>query len=127
MLALNKIQPGVNGLAVIEREVREPGPGEMLVRVHAAGVCGTDMQLYQGAGAFAQRLKLPTTLGHEMCGTVVALGPEAATPQGAGRVKVGDLVSLELSPYDLTKGRIMFRHLPNRGTSSAPPGQYRRR
>lgn len=50
MLALNKIQPGVNGLAVIEREVREPGPGEMLVRVHAAGVCGTDMQLYQGAG-----------------------------------------------------------------------------
>ncbi|ART53958.1 hypothetical protein CBP36_17865 [Acidovorax carolinensis] len=95
MLALNKIRPGVNGLAVIEREVREPGPGEMLVRVHAAGVCGTDMQLYHGAGAFAQRLKLPTTLGHEMCGTVIALGPEAATPQGAGRVKVGDLVSLE--------------------------------
>ena len=43
------------------------------------------------------------------------------------RIIAGDLVSLELSPYDLTKGRIMFRHLPNRGTSSAPPGQYRRR
>lgn len=95
MLALNKIQPGVNGLAVIERDVREPGPGEMLVRVHASGVCGTDMQLYHGAGAFAQRLKLPTTLGHEMCGTVVALGPEPAQATGAGRVQVGDLVSLE--------------------------------
>lgn len=94
MLALNKTQPGVNGLAVIERDVREPGPGEMLVKVHAAGVCGTDMQLYQGSGAFAQRLKLPTTLGHEMCGTVVALGPVSAGSVGA-RVKVGDIVSLE--------------------------------
>ena len=42
------------------------------------------------------------------------------------RIIAGDLVSLELSPYDLTKGRIMFRHLPNRATTGAPP-QYRRR
>ena len=42
------------------------------------------------------------------------------------RIIAGDLVSLELSPYDLTKGRIMFRHLPNRGTTGAPP-QHRRR
>jgi translation initiation factor IF-1 len=42
------------------------------------------------------------------------------------RIIAGDLVSLELSPYDLTKGRIMFRHLPNRNTG-APPSQYRRR
>ena len=31
------------------------------------------------------------------------------------RIIAGDSVSLELSPYDLTKGRIMFRHLPGRG------------
>ena len=43
------------------------------------------------------------------------------------RIIAGDLVSLELSPYDLTKGRIMFRHLPNRNTTGAPPSQYRRR
>ena len=43
------------------------------------------------------------------------------------RIIAGDLVSLELSPYDLTKGRIMFRHLPNRTTTGAPPAQYRRR
>ena len=42
------------------------------------------------------------------------------------RIIAGDLVSLELSPYDLTKGRIMFRHLPNRNISGAPP-QHRRR
>jgi translation initiation factor IF-1 len=43
------------------------------------------------------------------------------------RIIAGDLVSLELSPYDLTKGRIMFRHLPQRTGPSAPPSQYRRR
>lgn len=41
------------------------------------------------------------------------------------RIIAGDLVSLELSPYDLTKGRIMFRHLPNRTGTGAPP--HRRR
>ncbi|OYU41986.1 MAG: hypothetical protein CFE44_26610 [Burkholderiales bacterium PBB4] len=36
------------------------------------------------------------------------------------RIIAGDDVTLELSPYDLTKGRIMFRHLPDR---QRPPGQ----
>jgi translation initiation factor IF-1 len=43
------------------------------------------------------------------------------------RIIAGDLVSLELSPYDLTKGRSMFRHLPNRSASGMPPPQHRRR
>jgi translation initiation factor IF-1 len=34
------------------------------------------------------------------------------------RVIAGDDVTLELSPYDLNKGRIMFRHLPQRGTGA---------
>jgi translation initiation factor IF-1 len=42
------------------------------------------------------------------------------------RIIAGDLVSLELSPYDLTMGRIMFRHLPTRSATGAPP-QHRRR
>ncbi len=42
------------------------------------------------------------------------------------RIIAGDFVTLELSPYDLTKGRIMFRHLPNRSTTGAPPHQRRR-
>ena len=36
------------------------------------------------------------------------------------RVIAGDDVTLELSPYDLNKGRIMFRHLPERRPDSAP-------
>src|SRR5689334_22016317 len=45
------------------------------------------------------------------------------------RIIAGDYVTLELSPYDLNKGRIMFRHLPPRGSEGNPNpagGNYRR-
>jgi len=37
------------------------------------------------------------------------------------RILAGDKVSLELSPYDLSKGRITFRHIENRGPAPAAP------
>lgn len=37
------------------------------------------------------------------------------------RILAGDRVSLELSPYDLTKGRVTFRHLENRGPAPTTP------
>ena len=42
------------------------------------------------------------------------------------RILAGDKVSLELSPYDLTKGRITFRHLERRGPPPANTGTQRR-
>lgn len=36
------------------------------------------------------------------------------------RILAGDMVTVELSPYDLSKGRIIFRHLANRNVSSTP-------
>ena len=42
------------------------------------------------------------------------------------RIIAGDYVTLELSPYDLTKGRIMFRHLPPRDGGMGAPPQRRR-
>jgi threonine 3-dehydrogenase len=89
MLALAKVHAGVNGLAVVRKAPRDPGPGEIQLKVSVAGVCGTDMQVYHGLGAFAQRVRLPTVLGHEMCGTVVQVGV------GVEKVRIGDLVSLE--------------------------------
>jgi translation initiation factor IF-1 len=41
------------------------------------------------------------------------------------RIIAGDRVTLEMSPYDLNKGRITFRHLEKRGP--APANQYQRR
>lgn len=37
------------------------------------------------------------------------------------RILAGDRVTLEMSPYDLTKGRINYRHLERRGTAGGPP------
>ena len=44
------------------------------------------------------------------------------------RILAGDKVTLEMSPYDLTRGRINFRHKEERGGGAPPPpaGQYRR-
>lgn len=89
MLTLSKVQAGPGGLALRESEPREPEAGEVLLKVLAAGVCGTDMQIYHGYGALAQRVKLPTTLGHEMSGVVVGTGA------GVTRLAAGDLVSLD--------------------------------
>jgi len=41
------------------------------------------------------------------------------------RIIAGDKVSLELSPYDLSKGRITFRHIEGRGASTPPPPRRR--
>jgi translation initiation factor IF-1 len=42
------------------------------------------------------------------------------------RILAGDRVSLELSPYDLSKGRITFRHIEHRGSGPSRPPQRRR-
>lgn len=50
----------------------EPGPGQALVRVHACGVCRTDLHVVDGD---LTEPKLPIVPGHEIVGTVEALGP----------------------------------------------------
>jgi len=69
-------------LARLERPLPSPGPGEALVQVAGCGVCHTDLAfLHQGVRT---RGALPLVLGHEISGTVVALGA-AADPGLAGR------------------------------------------
>ncbi len=89
MLGLQKIAPEVGGIALREMEPRDPGPGELLIRVGAAGICGTDMQIYNWAPRMARRMVLPRVLGHEVSGTVEAIGP------GVEGLAAGDRVSLE--------------------------------
>ncbi len=89
MLSLQKIAPEIGGIALREADPREPGPGEISIRVGAAGICGTDMQIYNWAPRMARRMALPRVLGHEVSGTVEAAG------QGVETVAVGDRVSLE--------------------------------
>ncbi|MBI4304740.1 MAG: alcohol dehydrogenase catalytic domain-containing protein, partial [Chloroflexi bacterium] len=50
----------------------EPGPGEVLVRVRSAGVCGSDLHNYRGNRPAS--LSVPWQQGHELAGEVVSLG-----------------------------------------------------
>jgi len=66
------VLPRVGAPLVIEEiPVPAPGAGEVLVRVAACGVCHTDLHVIKGEVAFPT----PAVLGHEISGTVVALGP----------------------------------------------------
>jgi Zn-dependent alcohol dehydrogenase len=76
-------------LQVVERiRVRDPGPGEVLVRLHAAGVCHSDVGQADGDWPFP----LPAVLGHEGAGIVEAIGPDVVG------VSVGSRVLLSSAP-----------------------------
>lgn len=70
---------------LVEADVPEPGPGAVLLKVDAAGLCHTDLHLMEWPEGTLP-YDLPFTLGHETAGTVAALGP------GASGVTVGDRV-----------------------------------
>jgi threonine dehydrogenase-like Zn-dependent dehydrogenase len=77
------------------------GGGDLLIDVKAAGVCGTDLTIYQGKFP-KDRSKPPLVLGHEFSGTVAAVGKSEASGKypgdsgGAGRgLEVGDRVVVD--------------------------------
>src|SRR6478735_11854629 len=72
-------------LVSLERETPVPGPGEVLVRVLACGVCRTDLHLADGDLAPHAPLRIP---GHEVVGEVIASGP------GSSRFTTGDRVGI---------------------------------
>jgi alcohol dehydrogenase len=57
-------------LVSTELELQDPGPGELLVRVHAAGLCHSDLSVVEGT----RPRVMPMALGHEAAGEVVAVG-----------------------------------------------------
>ncbi|HEX4215121.1 MAG TPA: alcohol dehydrogenase catalytic domain-containing protein [Candidatus Dormibacteraeota bacterium] len=77
---------GVRDLRVEDVAEPEPGPGEALIRIHACGVCPSDLRGYLGS---RQRDREgPWTPGHEWAGTVEAIGDDE---DGSG-IRVGDRV-----------------------------------
>jgi L-iditol 2-dehydrogenase len=68
----------VEELRVCEVEERPLAGDELLVRVEACGICGTNRHILRGE----YPAQLPVTLGHEFAGAVVATGAEAALPVG---------------------------------------------
>jgi 2-desacetyl-2-hydroxyethyl bacteriochlorophyllide A dehydrogenase len=63
---------GAKTLTVIEKEPQSPGPGEVQIEVAYTGICGTDLHILHGD--MDARVTMPAVLGHEMSGTIVAIG-----------------------------------------------------
>lgn len=83
---------GERDIRLEEIEKRMPEPNEVLIKVQACGVCGTDMHIFEGAqGAAPTPPK--TVLGHEFAGIVEAVGMDVKS------VKEGDRVSVD--PNDM--------------------------
>ena len=75
-----------------EEPIPEFGPGDVLVRVAACGVCGTDVHIYHGDKGSAE-VHPPVVLGHELSGTVEAVGAEVT------RFRPGDHVTVDPNSY----------------------------
>jgi len=75
------------GLALAASDIQrpEPGPGEILVRVEACAVCRTDLHILDGE---LSQPKLPLVPGHEIVGTVAALGPGVTRFELGARIGV---------------------------------------
>src|ERR1700745_3808433 len=72
---------GINDMRVETVPVPSIGPGELLVKVATCGICGTDLKKIHTGSHSAPRI-----FGHEMSGTVVAVGQGVTRFRGGGRV-----------------------------------------
>lgn len=72
-------------LHIAELPIPIPGPGQVLLKVHACGVCHTDLHILDGE---LREPKIPLILGHQIVGTVVQSGP------GARRFRTGERVGV---------------------------------
>jgi L-gulonate 5-dehydrogenase len=84
MWAISVAEP--HKLALLELPAPVPSPGEVLLRIGRAGICGSDMHIFHGLNPFA---RYPRVIGHEAMGSVAAVGP------GVHDLIVGDRVVID--------------------------------
>lgn len=72
---------GQHDIRIETDEAPAPGPGEVLLRMHSGGICGSDLHYFQDGGFGPIRVREPIILGHEVSGTVAALGTDTGALQ----------------------------------------------
>ena len=83
---------GKHDLRIEESTIQQVGENEVLIKVKACGVCGTDIHIYEGDKGAAE-VTCPTILGHEFSGVVTGVGSNVQT------YKVGDRVCVDQNCY----------------------------
>jgi L-iditol 2-dehydrogenase len=80
---------GQRALTIEDRPVPQPGPGDVLVRVAAVGVCGSDVHYFRHGRIGDFVVDAPLVLGHELSGVIVAVG------DGVDAGRIGQRVAIE--------------------------------
>ncbi|HEY8491197.1 MAG TPA: zinc-binding dehydrogenase [Dehalococcoidia bacterium] len=96
---------------IVELETPELEPGSILVRVTAAGICGSDLHIWRGDMPAALYQRGPRVSGHEMTGQVAALGPGVSTDSLGRPLQEGDRIAyMYFYPcrrcYQCTRGQL---------------------
>jgi len=106
MRALVKVAEGP-GAELREVPVGVPERGEVLVRVEAASLCGTDLHIYRWDPWAQERLRgrLPQIFGHELAGRVVAYGPDTAPTAPVGSLVAAETHLVDGTCYQCRTGR----------------------
>lgn len=76
-------------LVIEERPVPEPGPGQVVIKVAACAVCGTDVKVFRHGH---KHISFPRVTGHEVSGTVTAVGPRVEGIEAGARVAVAPAI-----------------------------------
>lgn len=94
MKGITKIneESGPEGTELLDHDIPTPGPGEVLVRVGAAAICGTDKHIFQWDPSIRSAVDVPRIYGHEFCGFVESVGEGVENP----RIFDGAYVSAEM-------------------------------
>lgn len=88
MKAIQKVKPGA-GAEIVDLPVPKHTSHQVLVKVKAASICGTDIHIYNWDQWAAGRIKPPMVFGHEFAGEVVEIGSQV------DHIRVGDHISAE--------------------------------
>ena len=83
------VYTGVKTIEVREYPVPDPAPGEIILKIRQAGLCGSDLHIWRGE--LGEPASGGRPLGHEGLATVHALGRGVATDSLANRLEEGDL------------------------------------
>ena len=88
MDALVKSECG-KGLALVRKPIPEPGPGEVLIKIHKTAICGTDLHIWNWDKWAQQTIPVGMHVGHEFCGVIESVGSSVT------EYKPGEIVSGE--------------------------------
>ena len=77
-------------LVIEERDIPQPQPGEVRVKIHLAGICGSDSHIRHGHNPFA---RYPRVIGHEFYGVIDAIGEGVTDKKPGQRVCVDPVIS----------------------------------